>query len=552
MKDTLLSRWRARYLPFYRAYVRSERYSIITLMVATAVDLVCSFSTPLLLMFLIDDIIIGGRTGLFAYLVILLVIVSLLFFLSRYFNTYLIGKLTVKVENNIRLGILTRLQHTTLTNVYQIESGDVLSRLMNDMSMCQQLFTTYVIQFFSSLTRIVLPLVIMIVFRWDLALICASSTVIYAPISMHFGKRLKARQKHQLEKTAKIFSFLKEALSTFPLIKTFEAEEYQEKRFDKEQNEYKESVILTSRTYAWFMAFATFLLFLPIILLFFIGGNMTLSGAITIGTFVAFSTYLIQFYTPINAMANLWGSVKMSTAAFDRVYEVMNMEVEESGEIELTVKNKKIDFKDVSFSYGKKPVFNGFNVTLEEGVNFLVGDNGTGKTTIFNLLLKLYKPNGGTIQIGGQDISEVKLSSLRKNISLLPQEAQLLDTSIYENILLGNLSASENDVIAAAKLARADDFISRLPKGYKTLISEGGLNLSVGEKQKIALARAFLKGAPIILLDEAASIDEESKKSLYETLREAASDKIIVMSTHDRSGIRAEDKIIDLNKIKKR
>jgi ABC-type multidrug transport system fused ATPase/permease subunit len=392
----------------------------------------------------------------------------------------------------------------------------------------------------------------MIVMRWDLALICASSTVIYVPISLNYGKRLKVRQKNQLEKNAKVFSFLKEALSTFPLIKTFGAEEYQEKRFDKELDELKESVVLTSKTYAWFMGFATFLLFLPDILLFFVGGNMALSGAITIGTFVAFSTYFIQFYTPINAVVSLWGNVKMSAAAFDRVYEVISMEVEESGEVELVVKNRRIDFRDVSFSYGNKAVFNGFNVTFEEGVNFLVGDNGTGKTTIFNLILRLYKPNGGTIEIGGQDVSEVKLGSLRKNISLLPQEAQLLDTSIYENILLGNLSASESDVVAAAKLARAHDFISRLPKGYKTLVSEGGLNLSVGEKQKIALARAFLKGSPIILLDEAASIDEESKRSLFETLREAASVKIIVMSTHDRSGIRADDRIIDLNKIKKR
>jgi len=500
------------------------------------------------MMFLIDDIIIGRRTEFFAYLVLVLVIVSLLFLLARYFSTYLIGKVSVRVENNVRAGVLDKLQHTTLTNIYRIESGDVLSRLMNDISVCQQLFTTDIIQFFNGLTRIALPLGIMVALRWDLALICASSTVLYAPISLHFGKRLKSRQKYQLERTAKVFSFLKEALSIFPLVKTFGAEDYQAERFNKELDEYKNSVILTSKTYALYLALGTFLLFLPIILLFFIGGNMALYGAITLGTFVAFSTFLIQFYTPINALANLWGSVKMSTAAFDRLYEVTSVEDEESSEMELVVKSRRISFENVSFSYGSKPVFNGLNITFEEGISFLVGDNGTGKTTIFNLVLKLYRPNDGAIRIDGQDISKVKLSSLRKNISLLPQEAQLIDTSIYENILLGNLNASENDVVAAARLAEAHDFISRLPRGYETHVNEGGLNLSVGEKQKIALARAFLKGAPIILLDEAASIDEESKRSLYKTLRKAASNKTIVMSTHDRSEIRAQDKTIDLNR----
>jgi len=182
-------------------------------------------------------------------------------------------------------------------------------------------------------------------------------------------------------------------------------------------------------------------------------------------------------------------------------------------------------------------------------MNFLMGDNGTGKTTMLNLVGKLYKPDSGIVKIDGQDIAQIKLSSLRKNISFLSQDVQLLDTSIYENILLGNLEASKEEVIRVAKFARAHDFISKLPDGYGTMVGEEGLKLSGGEKQKIALARAVLKGAPIMLLDEVtSSVDAESRKSIYGTLRELQEDRIIIITTHDYSEIKQGDKIIDLNR----
>lgn len=536
-----------RYRAFFRVYIRPHIWYIIVLFFLGLISALFNAITPLLIRSLIDSVIIAGKTQLFTPLIALLVLLFISSSGALYLSTYLSGKLDAKVTNSIRSGVFRKLQYKNLKSIYEMKSGDVLSRFMNDVYACQRMFTTYIIQLFSNIIRMALPLAIMVSLKWDLALICISSTVAYVPISLFFGKALKTRQKSVLETTGRISSFLKEALSVFPLTKTFGLEEYQQKRFDRGLDEYYSSTVSVSKTSALYVSIATFLISLPIVLLFSIGGNMVINGAITIGTLVAFLTYITQFYSPISALAYLWTGMKMSTAAFDRVDEVMDMEEEKGGELELIVKEKKIEFDHVSFSYdNNKPVLDKLTISFRRGINFLIGDNGTGKTTILHLIVRLYSPDKGEIRIDGQDISRVSLRSLRKNISLLSQDVQLLDTTIYENIKLGKLEASEAEIIEAAKLARAHDFISK--QGYETRVGEEGLNLSGGEKQKIALARAILKGAPIILLDEVtSSIDKESKRSIYDALRDIASEKTIVIATHDYSEIREGDRVIDLN-----
>lgn len=540
-----------KYKPFYNTFVRPEKRYIVILFILITIDTICGVTTPLIARFFLDDIVNKNTQPMF-YInyIILLFFIAVAYFLTRYFITYFSGKLTVRVENNTRTGILDTLQNSTFNDVYKVKSGDILSRLMNDIFICQQLFTNQITQLFSGIIRIAFPLVVMLFLRWDLAIICISPIFIYMPISLFFGKRLKAKQKKVLEQTAKIYSFIKEALLVFPVIKAFRAEKYQNNRFNLERTEYYNSVVSQNRILALYLAVTMFLYFFPFILLFYIGGIMVLNGTITIGIFTAFNLYVIQFFNPINTVASIWGSIKMSTAAFDRVTEIMQMENEKSGKDTLVIKVEKIEFNNVGFSYGNKPVFDNLSLTFKNGINFLVGDNGTGKSTIFNLLLKFYSPNKGSILIDDQDINKVTLESLRQNISLVPQDAQLLDVSIFDNILLGNFLAKDEDVIAAAKLTKAHEFVSKLPNGYKTLIAELGLNISGGERQKIALARAFLKNAPIILIDEAVSIDKESKKSLYETLREVSSTKIIIIISHDYLEIKPGDYVIDLNRLK--
>jgi len=536
-----------KYLTFYRSYVHLRGY-ILILFVLGIVDVLFASIDPLLIKSLIDNVIVQGETELFMKLISLLALLCLSSSVATYFSIYLRGRLSAEVTNRIRSDVFRDLQFKRIENIYRIKSGDILNRMMSDVSACQQMLIAYPIQLFMSAAQIFMPLVIMVYLRWDLALICILPTVVYAPFSLFFGEKLKLRHRRVLESNSRISSFLKEALSLFPLVKTFSLEGYQSRRFEISLDDYYDSAVSISKVSAFFSSVATILIFLPMVLLFYFGGTMVMSGAITIGTLVAFSTYIFQFYGPINAIASLWTSIKQSSAALERIEEILELEEERKEGRELTVEGERIDIKDLSFSYNGKPVFEGLNLTFRRGINFLLGDNGTGKTTIFNLLLRLYTPQKGKIEIDKQDIEEVSLRSLRRNVSLLSQNIQLLDTTIYENVLIGNLDASESEIISAAKKARAHDFITALPEGYKTPVGEEGLTLSGGERQKIALARAILKDSPILLLDEVTSgIDEDSRKSIYEAFRDIAPEKIVVIATHERSFIKDKDNVVDLN-----
>ncbi|CVK32252.1 ABC transporter ATP-binding protein [Methanoculleus bourgensis] len=499
---------------------------------------------------LIDDVITQRKTESFTYLIGLLFLICISSSIARYFSVSLTGKISAKVTNSIRKGIFISLQCKKLNEIYKVKSGDVLSRFMNDIYVCQNLFTSYIVQLFSCVFGIIFPLTIMLMLKWDLTVICIAPIVIYVPLSFYFGQFLKMGQKKILEINGKISTFLRESLSMIPLIKSFGLEKYQQVRFEENLDTYYNSILSVSHVSALYLSITNALIFFPLLMLFIVGGKMAINEIISIGTLFAFSAYLMQFYSPVNSLANLWSNIKMSSAAFDRLHEIVELEAESDGKMDLKSENKEIVFENVSFSYGKNKIFERLNITFKKGMNFVIGANGSGKTTIFHLLIKLYTVEAGAIKIDSQDISEVSLPSLRRNIALLSQNIQLIDSSIYENILLGNLSASEDAVVNAAKKAKIHDFIVRLPNGYNSLVGEDGLALSGGERQKISLARAILKDSPIILLDEVTSpIDKESRDCIYNVLRELSSGKIIIIATHDCSEIREGDWIVDLNKV---
>lgn len=307
--------------------------------------------------------------------------------------------------------------------------------------------------------------------------------------------------------------------------------------------EYYDASLGVTKTSALSGSIGSLIYGVPMVLLFIFGGIEVIEGTLSIGTLTAFMGYTGMFFSPVSRLSSLWNSYKSSSAALERVEELFELE-KEKGDKPLRVRGGRIKLINVSFSYGDKEVLKNFNGTFEKGLNYIVGENGAGKTTILKLICGLYQPDKGEIRINGENIENVRKKDLRDNIAIVSSEPYLFDLSIYENILLGKISASREGVIEAARLAGAHEFIEDV--GYETPVGESGFKLSSGEQQRIALARAILKDAPIMLLDEVTKpIDPESKQAILSSIR-SLKDKTIIYITHDMGEVKG-GKVVSLS-----
>lgn len=533
------------YKEFFKRFARPYIPTIALLLALQSIGMLFSLVSPLLMKYLVDDVFINKKIEVFGYILAGITGIYALSSISNYFSTYFAGKLNLGLFKDVAKETFSVFQFASLKKSQEMRIGDVLSRIRADVNSAIQVFASILPQFIISTISIIAPFIIMLFLNYQLTLIALVPIFFFILSSSFFGKRIKQRQRISLDKIASVQSFSKEALSSIPLIKVFGLEKWSREKFDNEMNEYYNASMNVTKTSSLSLMVSSFIYGFPMILLFSFGGLMLIQGSLTLGTLTAFMGYVGTLFSPISTLSRLWTGYKRSSAAFDRVYEIFELEKESDGDAELIIKEGKIDFENVWFSYDKKPVLQGFSAEFNKGLNYIIGSNGAGKTTILKLLCGLY-PYKGKIAIDGQDLSKVKKESLRKNISIVFSEPYLFDQSIYGNIHIGDLSASDEVAIRAAKSAKIHNFITSLPKKYETTIGEAGSKLSSGEKQRITLARAILKNPPILLLDEATkSIDVESRKSIYETIKNLK-EKTIIIITQNMNEIEKGSNIIYL------
>jgi ATP-binding cassette subfamily B protein len=449
----------------------------------------------------------------------------------------------------MRNELFSWMQRLSVAFYQRRNQGDLIYRASWDTYSIQTIFQQGLFKFLGSFATILLMVIVM--WRVNVALTLITLAV-FPPLlaTMYFfGRRMNQRSLAAHQADSKVTSLVQQNIANLPVIQSFTREDQESAVFgDQVARSLRARISQHALEVGYWLVIAV-LFGVATAGLTWWGAGEILRGALTVGELVIFLSYLGQLYDPLGA------TVADANAGAQRIFEVLDAEEEvveqknPTGFPPATGIGRSLDFRDISFGYNKeKPVLNNvsFQVKAGEAIG-LIGPSGSGKTTLLNLLPRFYDPDGGRIFVDGVDIRTIALRELRAHVAYVFQETFLLPGTIAENIALACPEASRDKIIEAARLANAHAFIERLPQGYETLVGEGAGRLSVGEKQRISIARAFLKDAPILLLDEpTSSLDAETEAAIVESLTRLARDRTTLMAAHRLSTLKNIDRLLVL------
>ncbi len=458
-----------------------------------------------------------------------------------------------RISSDVKIALFKKLMSYDASYFDSSTSGNVMLRFNNDVdSACSGLLNNlkqFSTRFFSSISLIA----VLFYNSWQLALIAV--VVLFGALFplTRVRKRIKDINKQSVFTSAEVVTHYNESFSGNRIISSYNLYEYQNKRFDDTlRRVFKLGMKMVQRT-GMLSPLMHLIVSFGIALVIWVGSYLIVSGQITAGNFVSFVAALILLYNPIKGIGNNFNNVQVAFLAMERVFELLDLNpkiMDKDDAVELKGIKKGIEYKDISFEYvAGKPVLQDVNLQIKKGQTIaFVGNSGGGKTTLVNLLPRFYDVTAGKIEIDGTDIKDYTLYSLRDSIAIVFQDNFLFSGTIRDNILLGNENASEEDINHAVSCACLDDFIKELPQGLDTTIGERGVLLSGGQKQRIAIARAFIKNAPIVILDEATSaLDNKSEAIVQQAIDNLMNDRTVFVIAHRLSTVRNADKIVVVN-----
>ena len=471
-------------------------------------------------------------------------------------QNYLSIKAGLRGLARLRSELFSWMQRLSLAFYQRRNQGDLIYRASWDTYSIQTIFQHGLFKLLGSFATILLMVVVM--WRVNVALTLITLAV-FPPLlatMFFFGRRMNQRSLVAHQADSKVTSLVQQNIANLPVIQSFTREAQESAFFSEQVNRSLAARVAQHGMEVSYWLVIAVLFGIATAGLTWWGAREILRGALTVGELVIFLSYLGQLYEPLNQLSHVGATVSDANAGTQRIFEVLDA----SGEVpepatprpfpKGTRGGRELEFQNVSFEYAEgKPVLSKVSFKVEAGEAIgLIGPSGSGKTTLLNLLPRFYDPSEGNILIEGVDLRAITLKELRENVAYVFQETFLLPGSVAENIALGCPGASREEIAAAANLAHAHAFIDRLPQGYDTLVGEGAARLSVGEKQRISIARAFLKDAPILLLDEpTSSLDAESEAEILASLTTLMANRTTLMAAHRFSTLRAVDKIAVLD-----
>ena len=490
-------------------------------------------------------------------LLVIIPALIILAFVIKSISTYIIRIKTIKISfniiKNIQILMADKILKSDTSFIISKHSGKFISNFTNDTQILLNVINGIAIISVKEFVTLIALLGLMFYQNWQLSILAIIMIPVAAFFSKKFGKRMKKFVNQSLQASEVFTKFLSEILKSTTVIKIFQKEDKELDNFKNVIEDRVEKMTQVERTRLGATPIMETITGIAIAIVVFAGGYLSIKDEIEVGSFFSFLTALMLAYQPVRALASVNIGINEGLIAAKRIYELLDNQnniANDPKKNNLVIKNKNIAFENVSFIYpdGTQALRN-ITFSIKGGSTIaLVGKSGSGKSSFINLIPRFYNVSEGKISIDEQNINEVNLSSLRKEIALVSQETVLFDDTVEANIRYGRLDASKEEVLAASKNAAADEFIRELPNGYSTIIGENGVKLSGGQKQRISIARAMLKNSSIILLDEATSaLDSESETKIKHAVDNLIKNRTTIIIAHRLSTIKNANKILVLS-----
>lgn len=488
----------------------------------------------------------NGLVWLVTQMISLTIVSGILSFVSRYLSGYFSQKVVYEVRNDAFKSI----QRQSLTFFNRMNTGQLMSRITTDTERIGRFLGFQFRMLVEALSLLIGVVISMVMIDWELTLTSFLVTSLVLVNFSLFGKRIRPIISASREHFANLTSILWENISGMRVVRAFAMEDYERERFQKPNNSYYEAMIKAASLRATFLPLTSLIGGFVMVMIYWLGGIRVIEGKIGLDTLYVFGSYISMLIRPIAMMGMIWTGYQRMAVAGKRVFQIIDAEPEvkdKQNAVELKNVKGHIKFENVYFGYDKdKPILKGVNLEIKPRETVaLLGPTGSGKSTLIHLLMRFYDVTSGRILIDGYDVRDVKLRSLRRHFGIVSQEAFLFNKTVKENISFGKPNASMEDIVRVAKIARAHEFIMRLPNGYDTIIGEKGINLSGGQRQRIAIARALLLDPRILILDDStSSIDVDTEYEIQKALNALLKDRTTIVITQRISTIRNADKIV--------
>ncbi|HCY9479065.1 TPA: SAV1866 family putative multidrug efflux ABC transporter [Staphylococcus aureus] len=543
-----------RYLQFVKPY----KYRIFATIIVGIIKFGIPMLIPLLIKYAIDGVINNHALTTdekVHHLTIAIGIALFIFVIVRppieFIRQYLAQWTSNKILYDIRKKLYNHLQALSARFYANNQVGQVISRVINDVEQTKDFILTGLMNIWLDCITIIIALSIMFFLDVKLTLAALFIFPFYILTVYVFFGRLRKLTRERSQALAEVQGFLHERVQGISVVKSFAIEDNEAKNFDKKNTNFLTRALKHTRWNAYSFAAINTVTDIGPIIVIGVGAYLAISGSITVGTLAAFVGYLELLFGPLRRLVASFTTLTQSFASMNRVFQLIDEDYDIKngvGAQPIEIKQGRIDIDHVSFQYNdnEAPILKDINLSIEKGETVaFAGMSGGGKSTLINLIPRFYDVTSGQILIDGHNIKDFLTGSLRNQIGLVQQDNILFSDTVKENILLGRPTATDEEVVEAAKMANAHDFIMNLPQGYDTEVGERGVKLSGGQKQRLSIARIFLNNPPILILDEATSaLDLESESIIQEALDVLSKDRTTLIVAHRLSTITHADKIV--------